>query len=93
MKVQSTTVKEDMQGRLRRIEGQVRGIERMLVEERECHEVVQQLKAVQSALKNATAVFMQGYARECLLNTDTIDPAAREALVDDLLSLMAKVDI
>jgi CsoR family transcriptional regulator, copper-sensing transcriptional repressor len=92
MKVQSTAVKEEMQVRLRRIEGQVRGIERMLDEERDCREVVQQLKAVQSALKNATAVFMRGYARECLLDTDHVDPEAREALVDDLLSLMTKVD-
>ncbi len=92
MKVQSTAVKEEMQVRLRRIEGQVRGIERMLDEERDCREVVQQLKAVQSAIKTATAVFMRGYARECLLDSDNVDPAAREALVDDLLSLMTKVD-
>ncbi len=92
MNVQTTAVKEDIQVRLRRIEGQVRGVQRMVDEERDCREIVQQLKAVQSAVKNATNVFLQAYARECLLNDDELSLEDRAALVDDLLNLMTRID-
>jgi CsoR family transcriptional regulator, copper-sensing transcriptional repressor len=90
MNVQSTAVKEQMQHRLRRIEGQVRGVQRMIDEERDCREVVQQLRAVQAAVRNATHEFVQAYARECLLQNDAVLPEQRAALVDDLLTLLTR---
>ncbi|HSO28248.1 MAG TPA: metal-sensitive transcriptional regulator [Anaerolineales bacterium] len=92
MNVQSTAVKEDIQVRLRRIEGQVRGVHRMVDEDRDCREIVQQLKAVQSAVKTATNVFLQAYARECLLNDEALSSEERAALVDDLLNLMTRIE-
>lgn len=91
MKVESTAVKENMQNRLRRIEGQVRGVQRMVDEERDCREIVQQLKAVQAAMRNATNEFIQAYARECLLQEET-PPAERAALVDDLLTMLTRLE-
>lgn len=92
MNVQSTAVKDDIQVRLRRIEGQVRGVQRMVDEERDCREIVQQLKAVQSAVKTATNLFLQAYARECLLNDEDSTAEERAALVDDLLNLMTRME-
>jgi CsoR family transcriptional regulator, copper-sensing transcriptional repressor len=91
MKVESTAVKENMQNRLRRIEGQVRGVQRMVDEERDCREIVQQLKAIQAAARNATNEFIQAYARECLLQDGTPSPE-RAALVDDLLTMLTRID-
>lgn len=91
MHLQSQTVKEDLLKRLRRIEGQARGVQKMLEDDRDCREIVQQLNAIQSATRNATAVFMRAYAKDCLLSDAELDATARETLVDDLFDLMAKV--
>lgn len=90
MKIYSQAVKDDVQKRLRRIEGQVRGVQRMVEEERACEEVLQQLNAVNAAVRNTTRLFMRAYARDCLLGEESAGRDA-EAMVDDLLDLMDKV--
>ena len=90
MKIRNPTVKDDLQKRLKRIEGQLRGVQKMLDEDRECHEVVQQLAAIRSAVQGATLVFMRDYASDCILNIETDDKETREMLVDDLMGLIGK---
>ncbi|MBI3241131.1 MAG: metal-sensitive transcriptional regulator [Chloroflexi bacterium] len=90
MKVQNSVVKEDLQKRLRRIEGQVRGVQKMLEEDRDCHEIIQQLAAVRSAVHGASVTFMREYASDCLMNVDSDDKKARELLLDDLIGLLGK---
>ncbi len=90
MKVQSGNVKEDLQKRLRRIEGQIRGVQKMLDEDRDCHEIVQQLAAIRSAVQGASLIFMREYASDCLMNVSSSDKSARKELVDDLINLMGK---
>jgi DNA-binding FrmR family transcriptional regulator len=79
-----------MQKRLKRIEGQLRGVQKMLDEDRDCREVVQQLAAIRSAMQGATLVFMRDYASDCILNIENDDKETREMLVDDLLGLIGK---
>jgi DNA-binding FrmR family transcriptional regulator len=90
MKVQTSTTKEELQKRLRRIEGQVRGVQKMLDEERDCHEIIQQLAAIRSAVQGASLMFMKQYASDCLMTVDKTDKATREMLVDDLIGLLGK---
>jgi DNA-binding FrmR family transcriptional regulator len=90
MKIRNPAVKEDLQKRLKRIEGQLRGVQKMLDEDRECHEVIQQLASVRSAVQGATLVFMKDYASDCLINIDSDDKETRELLVDDLIGLLGK---
>ncbi len=90
MKIRSPEVKEDLQKRLKRIEGQLRGVQKMLDEDRDCREVLQQLAAVRSAMQGATLVFMRDYASDCILNIETDDKEKREMLVDDLMGLIGK---
>ena len=92
MNIQSTTMKDDLHRRLRRIEGQTRGVQRMLTEDRTCGEIVQQLKAIRSALNNATNLYVRTYAKECLLQAHNLTQADQMILVDDVLKLMAKVE-
>ena len=54
MKLESTATRDDMQRRLRRVEGQLRGIQTMLDDDRDCAEIAQQLSAAQAALRRAT---------------------------------------
>ena len=90
MALQSTVAREEMQKRLSRIEGQVRGVQRMIAEDRECRDIAQQLTAVQSALRSARTLFLQAYAKECLLDAE--GAADSTVIIDELISLMAKVE-
>jgi CsoR family transcriptional regulator, copper-sensing transcriptional repressor len=90
MKAPAPATKEELQKRLRRIEGQVRGVQKMLDEERDCREIVQQLAAIRSAVQGASVLFMKQYASDCLLSADSADQATRALLVDDLIGLLGK---
>ncbi|MCP5096732.1 MAG: metal-sensitive transcriptional regulator [Chloroflexi bacterium] len=92
MKVHSPTVKNDLQKRLRRIEGQVRGIHKMVDDERDCQEIIQQLTAVRSAVQNARLQFLREYARECLLQGVELTAGDRAGMVDELINLVGKVE-
>ena len=91
MKVQTTATKEELQKRLRRIEGQVRGVQKMLDEDRDCHEIIQHLAAIRSAVQGASLIFMKQYASDCLVDADKSDKATRAMLVDDLIGLLGRV--
>jgi len=52
--------------RLKRIEGQVRGIIRMLEEDRYCIEVLQQIQAVRAALGKVEGLVLKGHAASCV---------------------------
>lgn len=58
--------KERLVNRLRRIEGQVRGLQRMIEEDRDCSEVVTQLSAVRAALDRAGHHVVAASLRSCL---------------------------
>ena len=81
--------KRNLLGRLRRIEGQVRGVQDMLEEERSCSEILQQLTAIRSAVQGASLVLLREYATDCLINAEE-DPRQREYLVQDLIDLLGK---
>jgi DNA-binding FrmR family transcriptional regulator len=61
------TLHEDIGTRLRRIEGQVRGIQKMLDEGRECEEMLTQTMAVRSAIDQVGARLMEYHLDRCLL--------------------------
>jgi CsoR family transcriptional regulator, copper-sensing transcriptional repressor len=89
----SDTDHEKLQKRLNRIEGQVRGISRMLEDDRPANEILQQLLAVRAALISAAGVVAERHLIEQLDTLgDTKNKAAREkvtkSLVHDLLRLV-----
>jgi DNA-binding FrmR family transcriptional regulator len=53
--------------RLRRVEGQVRGVERMVDEERYCIEVVTQITAIQAALDKVALGLLEEHAQHCVI--------------------------
>ncbi len=89
-RIQEENVKDAIQQRLRRIEGQVRGVHKMVEDERECQEVLQQLNAILSAVQNAADLYVRAYAKDCLLNIDTTELREREQVVDRLVDLLIK---
>ncbi len=88
-KVASATKKDELKKRLRRIEGQVRGVQKMIDEDRECREILQQLAAVRSAVHQTTLLLVRSYASECLLQPDA--NASPEEVVDSLIGVLDRL--
>jgi len=88
VQVKNTDTREDLKRRLRRIEGQVRGVEKMLDGDRDCRELLQQLAAIRSAVQQASQVVARSYACQCLEEPET--GKSRQELVEDLISVLSK---
>nr|BFE65326.1 metal-sensitive transcriptional regulator [Dactylosporangium thailandense] len=63
-----TATKDQLQSRLRRIEGQVRGVEKMVDEDRYCIDVLTQISAIQAALDKVALGLLDDHARHCMHN-------------------------
>lgn len=63
-----TADKESLQKRLRRIEGQVRGIQSMVEEDRYCVDVVTQISAIQAALDKVALDLLEDHTRHCVIS-------------------------
>lgn len=94
MNIQNLEAKEKLITRLRRVEGQMRGVQNMIDQERDCREILQQLSAIRSAVQGISRLFLEEYASACLLAMDRdLDPAAQERrrqLVQDMIALLDK---
>jgi DNA-binding FrmR family transcriptional regulator len=75
--------------RLRRIEGQVRGLQRLVAEDRYCADILVQLSSVQEALRSVGRALMKNHLRHCAADAirDTA-PGRAEAMYEELLNLM-----
>ncbi len=62
-----TASKDDLLGRLAKIEGQVRGVARMVEEERYCIDVVTQINAARAALDQVALGLLDSHVRHCLI--------------------------
>lgn len=82
----SDPTKSDLLNRVRRIEGQARGVARMIEEDRDCSEILQQLAAVRSAAHRAAVALVRAYASECVTSNGSSAEVA-EALATALSRL------
>ncbi len=82
-------VRESAAVRLRRIEGQVRGLQRMVDEGRYCPDILTQLASVHAALRGVGKLLMRNHLQHCV--TDALrsgDPVAAERTYDEVMDLM-----
>ncbi len=70
--------------RLARIEGQVRGLRKMLEEQRCCEDVLTQLLAARSGLESASLLILNRHLEDCVLDSATVDPATMTQLRETL---------
>jgi DNA-binding FrmR family transcriptional regulator len=61
----SEEVRQEMCSRLHRIEGQARGVQRMVEEGRDCAEIIHQLASIRAATHGASVFLLKHYAKEC----------------------------
>jgi DNA-binding FrmR family transcriptional regulator len=85
-----TSGKENLAKRLARIEGQVRGVAKMVDEDRYCIDVLTQISAIQAALDKVAVGLLDGHARHCLVGGHG-GPADPEARVDELMGAVTRL--
>ncbi len=73
--------------RLKSIEGHIRGVTRMVEEDRPCLAVLQQIRAVQGSLKQTQLLLIRQHLDACLCDLDVQDQDRAQALRDELISL------
>ena len=61
----NTTVNHDLLLRLRRVEGQVRGVQKMVEEERYCPDVLMQMSAIHESLRSVERILMKNHLQHC----------------------------
>ncbi len=67
--------------RLKRIEGQLRGLQKMVADDRDCESIVTQLAAVRSAINSVGALILNNYIKICAPRGSEIDPDIYGAMV------------
>ena len=83
-----TATKDQLLKRLRRIEGQVGGIERMVEDDRYCIDVLTQISAVQAALDKVALGLMDDHARHCVVGGPD---AKKEERTHELMAAMGRL--
>ena len=82
-------IKRAVQTRLRRIEGQVRGLQKMVDEERYCADVLMQVSSVQEALRGVSRSLLHNHLKHCAAEAiRSSDPERSEAMYEELLELV-----
>ena len=76
--------------RLRRIEGQVRGLQKMVEEDRYCADILGQVSAVQEALRAVGRELMRNHLKHCATRAIRAGEGDAEMMYDELVGLMYK---
>ena len=81
--------KDKIKNRLRRISGQVGGLERMVEEERYCIDILTQISAAQAALDKVALALLGEHARHCVIGAES--PADREELTEEMMGAVKRL--
>lgn len=84
-----SATKEQLGKRLRRIEGQVRGVEKMVDDDRYCVDVVTQISAIQAALDKVALGLLDDHARHCIIEGRA--EGSSEELTDELMGAVGRL--
>ena len=82
--------KKRLTARLNRIEGQVRGINKMVAENRDCMEILNQITSTQSALKGVWKEGVRGHLQNCIKDALKNNKDS-QALIDELVEHLDKI--
>ena len=84
-----TASRDDLKARLRKIEGQVRGVERMVDEDRYCIDVITQISAIQAALDKVALGLLDDHAHHCVVEGNA--EGSPEELTDELMGAVGRL--
>lgn len=78
------------QKRLRRVEGQVRGIQKMVEDDRYCADILVQISAVQAALQSVSRELVRNHLRHCAAHAVQKGPQEANHVFDEVVDLIYK---
>lgn len=81
---------QKVKNRLKRIEGQIKGILRMMEENKDCKDVITQLSASRSAIDRTIGVIVSTNLIECIQNIDGTEQRTEEDIVKEAVDLLVK---
>ena len=84
-----STDKDSLVKRLHRIEGQVRGVEKMVAEDRYCIDIITQISAIQAALDKVALSLLDDHARHCVIGGAS--DAEPEELTNELMAAVGRL--
>ncbi len=84
-----TDEKKSMINRLKRVEGQIRGIQRMIEEDKDCCDILLQLSAARKAMQNACLEIVKNYMSHCMISTNDgeVDFSRLQKLIEALVEI------
>lgn len=84
-------LRKNIETRLKKIEGQIRGVRGMVDEEKDCEQILNQVKAAQSALKSVSGLVLKVYLMRCQteMSRENLSPAAMEKM-ENTVDLLTK---
>jgi DNA-binding FrmR family transcriptional regulator len=85
-----TAAKDPLIKRLRRIEGQVRGVQGMIDDDRWCPDILQQIAAITAALDKVAIELTEGHVQHCMA-TGAEDPARRQEMTSELMQALSRL--
>ena len=83
-----TASKHQLINRLRRIEGQVRGVQKMVEEDRYCIDVLTQISAIEAALDKVALGLLDDHAQHCVMGAEDDD---RQAKTEELMAAVSRL--
>ncbi|HNR78810.1 MAG TPA: metal-sensitive transcriptional regulator [Mesotoga infera] len=88
MQVMDDSTRKAVLNRLKRIEGQIRGLQKMVENDRVCGDILTQVSAVNSALSRVSEMIIKGYARKCVVEANE---AGKIEELDNLIENIIKL--
>lgn len=83
-----TATKDQLQTRLRRIEGQVRGVQGMVAEDRYCVDILTQIAAIQAALDKVALGLLDGHVHTCVIGAE---PHEQDARTSEMMAAVGRL--
>ena len=83
-----SAAKAPLLNRLRRVEGQVRGVQKMVEDDRYCIDVLTQINAIQAALDKVALGLLDDHARHCVMDADAAD---KDGMTEELMAAVARL--
>jgi CsoR family transcriptional regulator, copper-sensing transcriptional repressor len=84
-----TATKPQLVARLKRIEGQTRGVQRMVEEDRYCIDVLTQISAIQAALDKVALGLLEEHVKHCVVGGE--GPGSKEELSDEMMAAVGRL--
>jgi CsoR family transcriptional regulator, copper-sensing transcriptional repressor len=84
-----SATKDQLLARLKRIEGQTRGVQRMVDEERYCIDVLTQISAIQAALDKVALGLLDDHVKHCVVGGE--GPGTQAELTDEMMAAVGRL--